>query len=79
MRWSRRRIIQTLPLFCLGACASQTNQANSGKTKIVFWTMQRKPSFNEYMAAWITNFNKANPTTELEWADMEQKILSAIA
>jgi putative chitobiose transport system substrate-binding protein len=88
MRWSRRRIIQTLPLFWLGACASQTNQATSnqsnGKTKIVFWTMQLKPSFNEYMAALIANFTKANPTAEVEWvdvpwADMEQKILSAIA
>lgn len=84
MRWSRRRIIQTLPLFWLGACASQTNQANSGKTKIVFWTMQLKPSFNEYMAALIANFTKENPTAEVEWvdvpwADMEQKILSAIA
>jgi putative chitobiose transport system substrate-binding protein len=87
MRWSRRRIIQTLPLFCLGACASQSSQTNQGgsdKTKIVFWTMQLKPTFNDYMAELIGKFTQENPTASVEWvdvpwADMEQKILSAIA
>ncbi len=90
MRWSRRRIIQTLPLFYLGACVSQnnstsqTNQVASGKTKLVFWTMQLKPSFNNYMPDLIANFTQQNPTALVEWvdvpwADMEQKILSAIA
>jgi ABC-type glycerol-3-phosphate transport system substrate-binding protein len=46
--------------------------------------MQLKPSFNEYMAALISKFTAENPTAEVEWvdvpwADMEQKILSAIA
>lgn len=88
MRWSRRRIIQTLPIFCLGACASQTNPTSqdraSAKTKLVFWTMQLKPTFNDYMTGLITNFSQENPTAVVEWvdvpwADMEQKILSAIA
>ncbi|AFY73989.1 ABC-type sugar transport system, periplasmic component [Synechococcus sp. PCC 7502] len=86
MMWSRRQIIQTLPLFCLGACVStQTSQVTpSGKTKIIFWTMQLKPTFNDYMAALISEFGKVNPNAEVEWvdvpwADMEQKILSAIA
>jgi len=83
----RRRIIQTLPLFCLGACASQTgktNQDTSAKTKIVFWTMQLKPTFDEYMTQLIADFSQENPNAQVEWvdvpwADMEQKILSAIA
>jgi putative chitobiose transport system substrate-binding protein len=93
MRWSRRRIIYTLPLFCLGACVPQANQQinpqtgqvnSTGKTKVVFWTMQLKPTFNDYMATLIADFTKENPTAEVEWvdvpwADMEQKILSAIA
>ena len=85
MRWSRRHIIQTLPLFWLGACASsQTSQVSSDKTKIVFWTMQLKPTFNDYMTALIAKFTEINPQAIVEWvdipwADMEQKILSAIA
>jgi len=86
MRWSRRRIIQTLPLFYLGACAStQSNQpTSSGKTKIVFWTMQLKPTFDDYMAKLIADFTQTHTAAEVEWvdvpwADMEQKILSAIA
>ncbi len=91
MRWTRRHTIQTLPLFCLAACATQTgktNQANPAnqvnKNKIVFWTMQLKPTFNAYMSTLIAKFEQEHPNASVEWvdvpwADMEQKILSAIA
>jgi len=83
---SRRRVVQAIPPFLLGllgACA-QTSQTSNGKTKIVFWTMQLKPTFDAYMADLIAKFSQEQPTAEVEWVDvpwndMEQKILSAIA
>jgi len=46
--------------------------------------MQLKPTFDQYMTELIDNFSRENPNALVEWvdvpwADMEQKILSAIA
>ncbi|PZO44953.1 MAG: ABC transporter substrate-binding protein [Pseudanabaena frigida] len=82
---NRRRFIGLSTLFLLGACGAQTTQTTaSGKSKIVFWTMQLKPQFDKYMADLIAAFVKENPTTEVEWVDipwgeMETKILSSVA
>lgn len=83
---NRRHFIGLSTLFLLGACGAQTTQSttSSGKTKIVFWTMQLKPQFDKYMADLITAFMKENPTAEVEWVDipwgeMETKILSSVA
>ncbi len=87
MSLSRRRVLQASLLFSLGtylsACTSGSQPSKSGN-KILFWTMQLKPSFNQYMADLIANFTQQNPGAEVEWVDipwseMENKILSAIA
>jgi putative chitobiose transport system substrate-binding protein len=87
MPLSRRQMIQASLLFSLGACTAQSGNSpsgNSGGNKILFWTMQLKPSFNQYMADLIANFSQQNPGVEVEWVDipwseMESKILTAIA
>ena len=86
LRLNRRRFIGFSTLFLLGACGVQTNQSpsSSGKSKIVFWTMQLKPQFDKYMTDLIAAFVKENPMAEVEWVDvpwgeMETKILSSVA
>jgi len=88
MQISRRKFVQTSSLFLLGACGApaieQTGQKISGSQKIVFWTMQLKPSFDRYMTEAIEAFVKQNPSAEVEWVDipwgeMENKILTSIA
>ena len=83
---NRRKFIGLSTLFLLGACGAQTTQTPnaSGKSKIVFWTMQLKPQFDKYMTDLIAGFVKENPTAEVEWVDipwgeMETKILSSVA
>jgi putative chitobiose transport system substrate-binding protein len=82
---NRRKFIGLSTLFLLGACGAQTTQPTaSGKSKIVFWTMQLKPQFDKYMTDLIAGFVKENPTAEVEWVDipwgeMETKILSSVA
>ncbi|TYQ24371.1 sugar ABC transporter substrate-binding protein [Pseudanabaena sp. UWO311] len=82
---NRRKFIGLSTLFLLGACGAQTTQpTTSGKSKIVFWTMQLKPQFDKYMTDLIAGFVKENPTAEVEWVDipwgeMETKILSSVA
>ncbi|MCA6623792.1 MAG: extracellular solute-binding protein, partial [Pseudanabaena sp. M165S2SP1A06QC] len=86
LRLNRRKFIGFSTLFLLGACGVQTNQSpsSSGKSKIVFWTMQLKPQFDKYMTDLIAAFVKENPMAEVEWVDvpwgeMETKILSSVA
>ncbi len=88
MQISRRKFVQTSSLFLLGACGApvieQAGQKISGSQKIVFWTMQLKPSFDRYMTDAIEAFVKQNPGAEVEWVDipwgeMENKILTSIA
>ncbi len=83
---NRRKFIGLSTLFLLGACGAQTTQTTtaSGKSKIVFWTMQLKPQYDKYMSDLIAAFVKENPTAEVEWVDipwgeMETKILSSVA
>ena len=82
---NRRKFIGLSTLFLLGACGAQTTQPTaSGKSKIVFWTMQLKPQFDKYMTDLIAGFVKENPMAEVEWVDipwgeMETKILSSVA
>jgi putative chitobiose transport system substrate-binding protein len=91
MPLSRRKILQASLLFSLGACTAQSgeqSQNSSNKSqngnRILFWTMQLKPSFNQYMTDLIADFTQQNPGSEVEWVDipwseMENKILTAIA
>jgi putative chitobiose transport system substrate-binding protein len=83
---SRRTLIASSgALFLLGACGQQQNpSASTGGQKIVFWTMQLKPTFDDYMAGLIKDFSKQNPQIAVEWvdvpwADMENKILTSVS
>lgn len=83
---NRRKFVGLSALFLLGACGAQTTNSttSAGKNKIVFWTMQLKPQFEQYMTNLIAGFVKENPTAEVEWVDipwgeMETKILTVVA
>jgi putative chitobiose transport system substrate-binding protein len=83
---SRRTLIASSgALFLLGACGQQQeNPSASTGGKIVFWTMQLKPTFDDYMASLIKDFSKQNPQIAVEWvdvpwADMENKILTSVS
>ncbi|MEL7476765.1 MAG: extracellular solute-binding protein, partial [Cyanobacteria bacterium J06555_12] len=89
MSLSRRHFLATSAAFALGACAatttSPTSQPNSSSSQqLTFWTMQLKPTFDEYMANVIAQFEQQNPGVAVNWVDvpwgeMESKILTAIA
>lgn len=93
MQFSRRKFVQTSTLFLLGACGApviqqqssdRTAQTAASANKIVFWTMQLKPTFDAYMTDLIASFVSQNSGAQVEWVDvpwndMENKILSAIA
>lgn len=83
---SRRTFIASSgALFLLGACGQQENpSASTDGKKIVFWTMQLKPTFDTYMAGLLKDFSKQNPQIAVEWvdvpwADMENKILTSVS
>jgi putative chitobiose transport system substrate-binding protein len=79
------KILGWSTLFLLSACGASKNGGNAGGSgKVVFWTMQLKPQFDGYMKDLIAAFEKVNPETKIEWVDipwaeMESKILSAVA
>ncbi|TCT21750.1 carbohydrate ABC transporter substrate-binding protein (CUT1 family) [Melghiribacillus thermohalophilus] len=57
---------------------------NSGQVEIEFWTMQLSPTFDDYINGVIEDFEAENPNIKVKWvdvpwADMEKKILSAVA
>ena len=87
MTISRRHFLATSAAFALGACAASTTAPTSGSgssQQLTFWTMQLKPTFDEYMANLIARFEQQNPGVTVDWVDvpwgeMESKILTAIA
>jgi putative chitobiose transport system substrate-binding protein len=86
---SRRTFIASSgALFLLGACGQQENSsagtAGTNGSKITFWTMQLKPTFDDYMTGLVKDFSKQNPQVAVEWvdvpwADMENKILTSVS
>lgn len=63
---------------------SGCNETNTTSNKIELWTMQLKPTFNDYMNKLIADYKKENPKIEVEWVDLpskeiEQKTLTGIA
>lgn len=64
------------------SCDKTENTTNSNKLEL--WTMQLKPTFNDYMNNLIAAYKKQNPNIEVEWVDLpskeiEQKTLTSIA
>lgn len=70
----------SLVLGLVSAC----NETNTNPNKIELWTMQLKPTFNDYMTKLIADYKKENPKVDVEWVDLpskeiEQKTLTSIA
>jgi putative chitobiose transport system substrate-binding protein len=59
-------------------------QQTSGAGEVEFWTMQLQPQFTDYFKQLIATFETQNPGTKIRWVDvpwaeMERKILTAVA
>jgi len=66
-----------------GNVDTQTKQA-SQTGAIEFWTMSLKPQFTDYFQSLIASYESQNPGTKVNWvdqpwADMENKILTAVS
>lgn len=74
-----------LAVSSITACDKTENTGDSGSSnKLELWTMQLKPTFNDYMNGIIADYKKQNPNIEVEWVDLpskeiEQKTLTSIA
>ncbi|BAZ68956.1 ABC transporter, periplasmic sugar-binding protein [Fischerella sp. NIES-4106] len=67
-----------------GNVNSSTKQASSGAARIEFWTMQLKPQFTDYFQSLIATFESQNSGikvnwVDIPWAEMENKILTAVS
>jgi putative chitobiose transport system substrate-binding protein len=56
----------------------------AGKPEVEFWTMALQPKYNDYFNQLIATFEKENPGTKIRWVDvpwaeMERKIITAVA
>jgi putative chitobiose transport system substrate-binding protein len=66
------------------AVSCDKTESTSDETKLELWTMQLKPTFNDYMNKLIESYKKDNPKINIEWVDLpskeiEQKTLTSIA
>jgi len=83
MRWAGGMLLG-LSLSGLAACSSGEDSATAGDAEVEFWTMQLQPQFTEYFEDLITAFEADNPDvtirwTDVPWADMQSKILTAVS
>jgi putative chitobiose transport system substrate-binding protein len=79
----RRQFITYGGLALLSACTAGNEAPKNSPAQITFWTMQLKPTFEQYMTGVIQEFTNQNPNAEVQWVDvpwaeMETKILGAI-
>ncbi|KAM3097784.1 ABC transporter substrate-binding protein [Phormidesmis sp. 146-12] len=64
--------------------APAVRQQASSSREVEFWTMQLQPQFTDYFNQLIATFETENPGTKIRWVDvpwaeMERKILTAVA
>ncbi len=84
---SRRRFLLSAAALFLGACGARqvgTSDRGGDGIRLRFWTMQLKPTFEDYLNRVIADFQSQYPDTTVEWVDvpwgeMETKILTAVA
>lgn len=81
--WQRFGVL-TLLGICLSWLMSCTPASQSNGNTLDFWTMQLSPKFDTYFEQIIDQFEKDNPDitvkwTDVPWAAMQGKILSAVA
>ena len=81
----RRQFITYSGLSALALLSACTAGApDNSSTQITLWTMQLQPTFEQYINDLIQEFTKQNPNAAVQWVDvpwaeMETKILGAIA
>ncbi|RJF71344.1 sugar ABC transporter substrate-binding protein [Deinococcus cavernae] len=68
----------------LTAALVAVSTASAQKTQMEFWTISLAPLFNDEMNRLVAQFEKENPTVDLNWVDVpaaaiEQKLLAAVA
>ncbi|MGB3616360.1 MAG: sugar ABC transporter substrate-binding protein [Elainellaceae cyanobacterium] len=83
MRWAGG-VLLGLSLGSIVSCSSGKDSAASGDAEVEFWTMQLQPQFTEYFEDLIVEFEADNPGvtvrwTDVPWADMQSKILTAVS
>src|SRR5207253_1988444 len=66
------------------ATSASCNNSGKNENAVELWTMQLKPTFNDYMTNLLDSYKKQNPKAEIEWVDLpsteiEQKTLTSIA
>lgn len=71
-------------LISCGAPSSNTGETGDGVQEVEFWTMQLQPEFTDYFNTLIADFEAENPDIQVRWvdvpwADMQSKILTAVA
>ncbi len=69
-------------LIISGCKSAETT--NDEQVELEFWTMQLSPTFDDYINGVISDFEEENPDIKVKWvdvpwADMEKKILAAVA
>ncbi|RUR72964.1 ABC transporter substrate-binding protein [Chlorogloeopsis fritschii PCC 9212] len=83
--WALLGLLTTWIVSCnAGNVSTSTKQASSGAAKVEFWTMQLKPQFTDYFQSLIANFESQNPGikvnwVDIPWAEMQNKILTAVS
>ncbi|MEY2833877.1 MAG: hypothetical protein RLZZ574_3136 [Cyanobacteriota bacterium] len=68
----------------LGGLSGCNPQKRANSNQLEFWTMQLKPTFDQYFAGINQTFEEQNKTVKLRWIDvswsaMENKILTSIS
>jgi len=83
MRCSRRRILQLGGGFLL-ATGCGASPSTEKRERLVFWTMQLKPTFETYMAEVLASFAESSggmavTWVDVPWGEMEGQILRSVA
>ena len=81
MRWAGGML---LGLGASGLVACSADGPDDGSAEVEFWTMQLQPQFTDYFEDLIGEFEADNPDitirwTDVPWADMQSKILTAVS
>jgi putative chitobiose transport system substrate-binding protein len=83
--WALLGLLTSWIVSCsTGNVSPSTKQASSGVATIEFWTMQLKPQFTDYFQSLIATFESQNSGikvnwVDIPWAEMENKILTAVS
>ncbi len=73
-----------LSLGCLALGILSCGRADDGKTRIELWTLALSPTFDDYMAGVIDDFEAEHPGVEVVWVDvpfdaLDRKLVTAAA